>query len=285
VCLPRYSEVGKIATPGVFSSHVMSTLYLTGGMSYAPLARAKTHIKIHTKYQYFNQLPNSKIIHTAFIFSLSLISTRGLYRFYQKKTAYFQPLISKNMAQYVLPQFDLSQENDGEIVRSFLVSLEHFFTNFVEAPFNFSDWVGQKNIGGLTSGVFQFAWEETSNAFQKTLNLFDANRAEGTLYRKLESIGFTKHSLRAKAILLNAFSNKLREFIVEFFPGDAPNTRIFSILFSPEKSSFSASMAFINILKDLLDYLNALLGSLAKIFEVIDIIKEFKELIEGTIEV
>ncbi|WP_230379642.1 hypothetical protein, partial [Microbacterium sp. ZXX196] len=85
---------------------------------------------------------------------------------------------------------------------------------------------------------------------------------DGTLYRKLESIGFTRYSLQAKANLLNTFSIKLRDFIDEFFPSEPPNTRIFSILLdTPENVSYSASMAFINILKDLLDYLNALLGS------------------------
>lgn len=189
------------------------------------------------------------------------------------------------MAHYALPQFDLSQENDGAIVRSFLVSLDHFFSDFVEAPFNFADWVGLKNISGLTTPIFHSAWEETRTALKETFALFDQSSTEGTLYRKLESIGFTKYSLLAKAHLFNSFSNKLRAFIDDFFPHEAPNTRIFSILYEPENVSYSASMAFINLLKDLLDYLNTLLGSLAKIFEVIDVIKEFKELIEGTIEV
>ncbi|WP_254413307.1 hypothetical protein [Dyadobacter diqingensis] len=189
------------------------------------------------------------------------------------------------MAHYALPRFDLSRENDEEIVRSFLVSLEYFFKNFVETPFNFADWVGQKNIGNLTSDMFQSAWEETRTSLRTTLNLYDDSQNDGTLYRKLESIGFTRASLQAKANLLNTFSIKLGDFITEFFPFEVPNTRVFSILYSPENVNYSASMAFINILKDLLDYLNALLGSLAKIFDVIDIIKEFKELIEGSIEV
>ncbi|MDQ6480320.1 hypothetical protein [Dyadobacter sp. LHD-138] len=189
------------------------------------------------------------------------------------------------MVRYALPRFDLSRENDEAIVRSFLVSLEYFFKDFVEAPFNFADWVGQKNIGDLTNEMFQSAWEETSTSLHVALNFYDESQNEGTLYRKLESIGFTRYSLQAKANLLNTFSKKLGDFIDEFFPSEVPNTRIFSILYSPENVSYRSSMTFINILKDLLDYLNALLGSLAKIFEVIDIIKEFKELIEGSIKV
>ena len=190
------------------------------------------------------------------------------------------------MAHYALPRFELSKENDEEIVRSFLESLEYFFKDFVEAPFNFADWAGQKNIGNLTSDMFQSAWDESRTSLRTTLNLYDDSQNEGTLYRKLESIGFTRYSLQAKANLLNTFSKKLGDFVDEFFPSEPPNTRIFSILLdAPENVSYSASMTFINILKDLLDYLNALLGSLAKIFEVIDIIKEFKELIEGSIEV
>ncbi|MBE9466485.1 hypothetical protein ACFP1I_24020 [Dyadobacter subterraneus] len=168
------------------------------------------------------------------------------------------------MAKYNLPRFDLTLDGDDNVVWSFLESLDGFFENLVYEPFNFADWVGRQRIGDLTAKMFREAWEESKDALRRVWDLYRDSQYKNTIIAKLESVGFTSYSLKAKANLLNTLSDKLRDFIDTFYNYELPDNGLFSLLHSFKRFGSTIYTEFIKLFKDLLDYLNALLGSLAK---------------------
>jgi hypothetical protein len=185
-------------------------------------------------------------------------------------------LESSNQLQ--LPYFHFTDENGEDlyedvVVANFIRSLKPFFDELINGRFRFKELLGESESVGVSEEEIQAAWDEVSSIPDQAANdlLEDSMR-----YIKLQDIGFKGANLKLKGNFFNGISDSLQRAassIMGFFSSSIP--------FDPANFVFRKMVEW---LKQLLAYLNAILGSLTKAIPALEAIKELKDLLENGYE-
>lgn len=161
------------------------------------------------------------------------------------------------------PQIKASKIDDINLVLGFLNQLEKDFKRLLDKKAIKKISRMDKRYKGLFEGALKEAFHGYENFLRSFDNLLKSEDELLNLHYKLKSIGFTGKSLKLKLSILDDFWSRLK--------------RDFDDIIDWTNEASNA------LLEALLKHTNNLLGSLVKIFPILEPIKEFKEVMESGI--
>ncbi len=174
--------------------------------------------------------------------------------------------------------FPLDEEKtDLENITQFLENLPKNIKKIIDPNNSDIYEILKKNKVGISEDLIQNAFKEARQVYSRSLHIFKykykskkimSDHLLEKLGMDLIKIGFTENSLKLKSSILN----KLWEQIIDYLNSIGSMTLRF------------ADSKLIQLLSSFLNYLNSILGSISKVCDI-DIIKEFKEIIEGIINI
>ena len=174
--------------------------------------------------------------------------------------------------------FPLDEEKtDLENITQFLENLPKNIKKLIDPNNSDIYEILKKNKVGISEDLIQNAFKEARQVYSRSLHNFKykyiskkimSDHLLEKLGMDLIKIGFTENSLKLKSSILN----KLWEQIIDYLNS-----------IGSMKLRFADSK-LIQLLSSFLNYLNSILGSISKVCDI-DIIKEFKEIIEGIINI
>ncbi|MEI6556637.1 MAG: hypothetical protein WCL70_13685 [Paludibacter sp.] len=168
------------------------------------------------------------------------------------------------MEIYDIKWFDTEESrNDLEMIRGFVSRIPQNFNIIMES--GFYNLIAEKQIMGIDYETFQSAFREMEISIDKFLNRFERYYYRSSYFNRLVDVGLVNSNLHLKANLLNHLwgkvINKIREIGANFI-------NLWDIKVFWELHDF---------LKDLI----VILGSLVSAFPILEIVKEFIELIDN----
>ncbi len=176
--------------------------------------------------------------------------------------------------------FPLSNDkNDIENVLFFLEKLPSKIEHFINPRYSDFYEVLEKNKINIEKELIKQAFKESQIEFRRKFIQFNRDlRIKSIVYKNMKKekelandlikIGFTENSLKLKSITLN----KLWEQVLTYLDSIGSPVLKFS------------DSTFLKLFINFLNYLNSILGSLGVNFGV-ETLKEFKEIIEGIINI